>query len=164
MSLQSDVRTKILAMLAPLTVAGGGSLKQIESLAMSAEAEIGELLERFKSRTPAGILSTPVVTLARGQAGGQTVRTTDATFSYLFVAAFADRGDVADRLEQAEDAFDLFVEAMQLQRPTRGSLPTTAPLDFIEVSDSGISDEAEMTVFFARFKVVIRNLQVNQPA
>ena len=164
MSLQADVRAKLLTMLAPLTVAGGGTLKQIHSVSISSEEEVDEVLERFKDRVPGGFLSTPVATLARGQAGGQSVRTTDATFSYLFVAAFADRGDVAERLEQAEDAFDMFVEAMLLQRPTRSGLPTTAPLDFIDVSDSGIMDKPAMTVFFARFKVVIRNLQVNQPA
>lgn len=155
-----QVEEALLALLAPLLEANGGTLRQIQVESFG-NGDLGQLVQKLKSRMPGAFLSIPRVVFSNGVGP----RVQDATLSYAFIAGVANRASSDERKAVAYAMFDRLLELLSLQRIANTGLHTTNAVDFIGMNDWDFTDEVpEVAVIACQFSLRIRNISLNTPA
>ncbi len=94
MTILSALEDKMTTRLAPLVTAN--TLKAIDVEVFSAAGDAEELLERFKSRAPAGFLSVPTLVYTNPKASNRSK--VDFNADYNFLAVSDNRRNTAERV------------------------------------------------------------------
>lgn len=155
------VEDKIIEALAPLVGGGPDLLRQIDVESLNSEDDLAAILERFRTRMPGAVLSTPVVSF---ETKPGAFRLLDATLRYRLLVGYSARRNSETRRHFAYARLEDVMRLLSQQQLGNSGIATTSPIDFVRPTSWSFAEEAELSVQLLEFEVKVRNWQVSTPA
>lgn len=146
---------KVLALLAPLVVSE--SIKTLEVQHFGTVNDIGELLEKFKGRMPGAYFCPASIVFKSAQGSGGAIRATDASFTYLLLAALPSRRNPTERHDSVWLLVDEICSRLNLASLTAAGLKVLSPVDFVRLTRVDYLDAEQVTAFLIGFEIGLRN-------